>query len=331
MIEKRIHLTGKHLLSAMAAGEQSPKLNRTVSQQLSGIFGAPGTDMSEFLPDRGLIMRHGSSLQLMALVSECLNESDEFGEIDPSADWQKWSERRPDFSLYYAALVNPAHDGEEGVVCVLRAVMDGIPTPVPPHRPRLIIDYVTTRVAARGEGLASLLVNFVVEASQIFGASTYVLAIEDSCVYWMSKGFVLEDGANLNARLNIFSDTHLLRLSTDPPDPGAKEDLALQVEEEEEEGGDGDDDDDEEMGEDEAFEGEDQDLKAAMQLSLASAAPADSIDADLQKAMELSMADDQHPRSAVGPSLPASIASDSAAEAEEAELQRALAMSMQEQ
>lgn len=319
-------MTDRRLPSVVAAGGQPPTLQRSVSHQLSGIFGAPGTDMSEFLADRGLIMRHGSSLQLMTLVSECLNESDEFGEIDPSADWQKWSERRPDFSLYYAALLDPARDGEEGVVCVLRAVMDGIPTPVPPHRPRLIIDYITTRVAARGKGLASLLVNFVVEASQIFGASTYVLAIEDSCVYWMGKGFVLEEGANLNARLNIFSDTHLLRLRTDPPDPGAKEDLALKVEDEEEEEQDGDED----MAEDQAGEeqdpGEDQDLKTAMELSLASAGPADCVDADLQKAMELSMADDKDLRSAIGPSLSAA-----AAEAEDAELQRALAMSMQDQ
>ena len=75
-------------------------------------------------------------------------------QVDPSADWKKWTDRRPDFQLYYAALVDPARDSSDGIMCVLRAVMDGIPTPTPPHRPRLVIDYVTTRVAARGRGLA---------------------------------------------------------------------------------------------------------------------------------------------------------------------------------
>ena len=42
-------------------------------------------------------------------------------------------------------------------------------------------------------------------------ANLYVLALEDSCPYWMNRGFVLEEGANLRARLNIFPDTHLLR------------------------------------------------------------------------------------------------------------------------
>jgi hypothetical protein len=37
----------------------------------------------------------------------------------------------------------------------------------------------------------------------------YVLALEDSCVYWMSKGFVLEDGP-INRRLNIFPDSKCL-------------------------------------------------------------------------------------------------------------------------
>eukprot|EP00931_Biecheleriopsis_adriatica_P063532 TRINITY_DN38493_c0_g1_i2.p1 TRINITY_DN38493_c0_g1~~TRINITY_DN38493_c0_g1_i2.p1 ORF type:complete len:310 (+),score=83.10 TRINITY_DN38493_c0_g1_i2:29-931(+) len=290
-------------------GAQQPQLSRSVSQQLSGIFGAPGTDMSEFLPDRGLILRHGTSLQLMALASECLNESDEFGDVDPSADWKTWSERRPDFSLYYAALTDPARDGKEGVVCVLRAVMDGIPTPTPPHRPRFIIDYITTRVASRGKGLATLLVNFVVEASQIFGANTYVLALEDSCVYWMGKGFVLEQGENLKARLNIFSDTHLLRLSSDPIDQGSDEDLALaiekddEMEEEEEENDDAEDQDVD----------EDKDLQKAMELSLANAQELD-VDAEMQSAMELSLA----------------AAASSNEKEEDADLQRALAMSMED-
>ena len=43
----------------------------------------PGEERSEFIEDKGVFLRHGSSLALMALVSTALNESDEFGEVDP--------------------------------------------------------------------------------------------------------------------------------------------------------------------------------------------------------------------------------------------------------
>ena len=124
-----------------------------------------GEEASEFLPERNLLLRHGTSLSLMSLVGTALNESEEFAEIDVSADWEKWSTRRPDFSLYYAALLDPARDGADAVQCVLRAVLAACRRRPPPHRPRLIIDYVTTRPVARGRGLASLLVDFVVETS----------------------------------------------------------------------------------------------------------------------------------------------------------------------
>ena len=52
----------------------------------------------------------------------------------------------------------------------------------------------------------------------------------------MGKDFVLEAGRPLNARLNIFPDTHLLRRVGDPDDAGDEADLDLQVEFEEEGG-----------------------------------------------------------------------------------------------
>ena len=204
---------------------------------------ALGDDASEFLPDRGLILRHGSSLQLMAQVTAVLRDSQEFGDVDPAADWEKWHSRRPEFSLYYAALIDPARDGDAAILCVLRAVLDGFPEPKPPHRQRMVIDYVTTRVEARSTGLASVIVRFVLESSRLFGANTFVLALEESCPYWMEKGFLLDEGRPLNARLNIFSDTHLLRLHSDPADAGTEEDLelavAMEVEGEGEEEGEG--------------------------------------------------------------------------------------------
>ena len=105
-------------------------------------------------------------------------------------------------------------------------------------------------------------------------ANLYVLALEESCPWWMDKGFVLEERDTLNARLNVFPDVHLLRLVGDPEDVGSAEDLQLREKEEEEEedqprgggggeaaGGGGDGDGDEEA-----------ELQAALALSLAPSA-----------------------------------------------------------
>ena len=54
----------------------------------SGSLPPPGEERSEFIEDKGVLLRHGSSLALMALVSTALNESDEFGEVDPEEDWK---------------------------------------------------------------------------------------------------------------------------------------------------------------------------------------------------------------------------------------------------
>ena len=74
-------------------------------------FPEKGEDTTEFLPDRGLLLRHGTTLALMALVADWLNASEEFEQVDPSADWEKWASRGQDLSLYYAALIDPAEDG----------------------------------------------------------------------------------------------------------------------------------------------------------------------------------------------------------------------------
>jgi hypothetical protein len=314
--------------------------------RLASVLPPLGDDASEFLPDRGLILRHGSSLQLMAQVTAVLRDSQEFGDVDPAADWEKWHSRRPEFSLYYAALIDPARDGDAAILCVLRAVLDGFPEPKPPHRQRMVIDYVTTRVEARSTGLASVIVRFVLESSRLFGANTFVLALEESCPYWMEKGFLLDEGRPLNARLNIFSDTHLLRLHSDPADAGTEEDLELAVamevegegEEEGEEaapsGGDGSDDDD-------------QMLQAALISSMPSrpppppaAAPAACSDDDdeLKVALALSMGAAAPPARSV--TAPVAAAGGYAGEEplwktleedEEEELQAALALSMAQQ
>eukprot|EP00908_Phaeocystis_cordata_P026099 Transcript_8572.p2 GENE.Transcript_8572~~Transcript_8572.p2 ORF type:complete len:326 (-),score=136.49 Transcript_8572:1203-2120(-) len=301
------------------ASTSSPTTKR--QRCLSTALPELGCETSEFLPERGMLLRHGTSLQLMSLVTAVLDESQEFGELDPSADWQKWSERRPEFSLYYAALVDPARDGADAVQCVLRAILDGFPEPKPPHRQRLVIDYVTTRQLARGKGHASVLIKFVRQASQIFGANTYVLATEDSCPFWMEQGFTLEQGKPLNARLNIFNDTHLLRQQGDHADAGAEEDLELaqqegegaeEGEEEDGEGGEGDQEQ-EEIDDDAA-------LQAALAASMLPAASAPPAPAHGARAATIDLTrDDDAP-------APAGVAGDG--EEEDEELKAALALSM---
>jgi GNAT superfamily N-acetyltransferase len=340
------------------ASTSSPTTKR--QRCLSTALPELGCETSEFLPERGMLLRHGTSLQLMSLVTAVLDESQEFGELDPSADWQKWSERRPEFSLYYAALVDPARDGADAVQCVLRAILDGFPEPKPPHRQRLVIDYVTTRQLARGKGHASVLIKFVRQASQIFGANTYVLATEDSCPFWMEQGFTLEQasgpeavhpplapalayqpsvelhplansrpsrpgrraqGKPLNARLNIFNDTHLLRQQGDDADAGAEEDLELaqqegegaeEGEEEDGEGGEGDQEQ-EEIDDDAA-------LQAALAASMLPAASAPPAPAHGARAATIDLTrDDDAP-------APAGVAGDG--EEEDEELKAALALSM---
>eukprot|EP00927_Polykrikos_kofoidii_P055253 TRINITY_DN49534_c0_g1_i1.p1 TRINITY_DN49534_c0_g1~~TRINITY_DN49534_c0_g1_i1.p1 ORF type:complete len:240 (+),score=47.50 TRINITY_DN49534_c0_g1_i1:2-721(+) len=238
--------------------------------------------------------------------------------------------------------MDPSRDGSDGVLCVLRAIMDGVPDPSPPHRPRLVIDYVTTLPAARGRGLATLLVDFVVEASRVFGANTYVLAIEESCVYWMGKSFILERSETLNARLNIFSDTHLLRREGDPDDPGSKEDLDLSRDDEDDGSGEGQEDESsgKESEEEELGDEHDTELQAALALSLADggtltrgASPtcvaADSEEADLQAALAMSVGS-----SATTPDLPPTsgdkVGRPTYANEDDPELQAALAMSLEE-
>jgi len=260
-----------------AGGDNCKRARVGDSDISSALFPELGCDASEFLEDRGLVLRHGTSLALMSLVSEWLNSSPEFQDVDPSADWDKWSARRPGLSLYYAALLDPRLDGAASVRAVLRAVLDGVPTPTPPHNPRLIIDYVCTAPESRGLGLASCLVEFATRKARLSSppANCYVLALEESCVYWMGCGYVLEEGEALNARLNVFNDTHLLRRQGDALDAGDPADLALAQEEEGEEEGEEQEAGGEEGGESrgsgrerDAEELEDVELRAALAYSL---------------------------------------------------------------
>ena len=192
---------------------------------------ALGEDRTITCEHSNLVLWHGTSLRLMALCSAFLNEGREFNNVDPERDWQKWSSRGSSaFTLYYSALTDS--DDTNRVHCVLRAVLDGWASPTPPHNRRLIIDYVACRAECRRLGYASTLVRFARQSASAQRANLYVLAVEDSCPWWMERGFVLEEGIYLNARLNVFPDVHLLRRHDDPCDVGSPADLALLQEDE---------------------------------------------------------------------------------------------------
>jgi GNAT superfamily N-acetyltransferase len=256
-----------------------------------------GEDCSRWLPEHSLVLRYGTSLRLMASCSAFLNSSAEFNDVDPESDWEKWSTRIPDtFTLFYAAILDPceAEGSGKAVHCCLRAVLDGWPTPTPPHCSRLIIDYVACRKESQGRGFASQLVAHVRALAAAKPANLYVLALEESCVWWMEKGggFLLEQNENLNARLNIFPDVHLLRLASDPPDAGSPDDLALAAEEEEEEEEeDGEDGEDGEGVGDAAAAGGGGLGQAALQmLGAAPSSAHDDEEAELQAALAMSLA-----------------------------------------
>ena len=162
-----------------------------------------GEEASFSLGD-GLTVRHGSSLSLMMAVCQFLAnpvQDDSFNYVDPTADHQKWG--RKGLSLYYAGVAN-----EEGaLVCALRAAtQEAAPTGI------FLIDYVYSAPDHRDKGIAGKLIRRVLDmASSQQNTAKFVLSLEDSAVYWMEKwGFYLCQSTEINDRLNVFPDTHLL-------------------------------------------------------------------------------------------------------------------------
>ena len=190
-----------------------------------------------------LILRHGSSLKLIATVCSFLadpSHSDTFSYIDPNGDQGKW--KRKGMDLYYCAVVDPATDA---ILCAARCATQGLLTDgsedesedkdgkpatvvnAGKKRRRLLIDYLYTVESARDKGIARRVISFILQRAQEAGAYSYVLSLEQSAVYWMEKwGFYLCEDPNLNRTLNVFPDTHLLRLGTDPKDEILPEEAA---------------------------------------------------------------------------------------------------------
>lgn len=104
---------------------------------------------------------------------------------------------------------------------------------------RVVIDYMFTSETARGAGHAGRLLGWVREWCAAHNANLYVLALEDSCPFFLDRGFILETLPGVQRRLNGFTDTHLLRLAANRmPEPLFDDADADAGAEEEEDGGD---------------------------------------------------------------------------------------------
>jgi len=200
----------------------------------AAILAPLGESLSESFPLSTLT--HGTSMSLISQVCTFLSNTS-FANVNPEEDWKKWADR-DSMECYYFLLSETATAVPQ--TC-LRAIVDRT-SPRSSSTPRIVIDYTYTSPAFRGLGLAKSLCAYVINLASLCGANTYVLALEDSCPWWLDVyGFVLESNPNLNARFNVFPDTHLLRLGSDRIDFGHESDLAMQLEwsDDEEEGEDG--------------------------------------------------------------------------------------------
>jgi GNAT superfamily N-acetyltransferase len=161
-------------------------------------------------------VEHGSSLALIAKATSLLNS--EFTEMDPEADWAKWQALGA--TIYFFVVAD--EDDPSSPCCVLRTVLDGDFSTAGSDglaclsqgtrdsssascARRVVVDYLMTAETARGRGHAGRLLECAREMSRRSAANLLVLAIEESCPYWMQQGFILDDGP-INKRINQFPD-----------------------------------------------------------------------------------------------------------------------------
>eukprot|EP01012_Entosiphon_sulcatum_P015818 TRINITY_DN2078_c0_g1_i1.p1 TRINITY_DN2078_c0_g1~~TRINITY_DN2078_c0_g1_i1.p1 ORF type:complete len:243 (-),score=49.50 TRINITY_DN2078_c0_g1_i1:126-821(-) len=164
-----------------------------------GLFVPYGEDRFEVCAT-GHILRYGSSLAIMSRASRLINA--EF-HSNPTKDWLKNAEGGR--WLVYFTLETPTDE----TVCAMRTIVDGVGKD---NVGRVIIEYVETAETQRCLGHARTLVDFLKTLATMGEMDLYVLALEDSCPYWLKLGFVLEQDTGLNSEFNGFTDTHLLKL-----------------------------------------------------------------------------------------------------------------------
>ena len=152
-----------------------------------------------------MLLRHGSSLVLMALARAALNDSDEFGEVDPRTTGRNGpSGRTPE-----AQFVTTARRAAAAADAVAQHPAGG---PRPVHTIEGVrvgtasLTHVTTRKAFRGKGFLqrSLSSSRRPRPSEEDRAT---LALEECAHLLMGKGFILEPSKQPQQQLNVFPDS----------------------------------------------------------------------------------------------------------------------------
>ena len=158
--------------------------------------------------------RYGSSLKIIAQGENLI--ADEFSSSNPNKDWKKYQKSGKE--LFYCIIEDMSSDA---VVCVARSILDFPSVENAKNikvqrticdQKRMILDYIHTAEASRGQGLAADLIKFLERISKAEGSDFYILSIEESQGYFLSKfGMVLEQDQQLQENYNCFSDTVLLK------------------------------------------------------------------------------------------------------------------------
>eukprot|EP00929_Paragymnodinium_shiwhaense_P088489 TRINITY_DN48802_c0_g1_i1.p1 TRINITY_DN48802_c0_g1~~TRINITY_DN48802_c0_g1_i1.p1 ORF type:complete len:339 (-),score=65.18 TRINITY_DN48802_c0_g1_i1:22-1038(-) len=170
-------------------------------------FDRDAVDLTQF-GDFGCQLRYGTSMGLVAKASQLIN--DEFSS-NPNRDVLRQSRKGRSLLFCVAERLNDTA-AKTDVICAARAIMEDHAA-IDGTR-RVILDYMHTRKSERGLGHGSRMTVFFKELAKSSKADLYVLAVENSCPFWMAQGFVLEQDPQLVKAYSCFTDAHLLKLPT---------------------------------------------------------------------------------------------------------------------
>ena len=145
-------------------------------------------------------LEHGTTPQLMENASKLLTRD---FEINAQKDFARYFKKSR--YTYYAVIQQLTH--RTTVDCAVRVVLDDMINPKV-----IILDFIRTRAKHAGQGLASLLVNFILEGSLALGANIYVTSTKEARSYWEKFGFKKEMNKDVDYALNEFKDCTLLSL-----------------------------------------------------------------------------------------------------------------------
>lgn len=175
--------------------------NHFLTFSLTQLQRQPGEDHSYFL-NNGFQIECGSSLQLTNKATQLINHT---FNSSPNKAWQNC--QLMGRSLFYGII---SAEGDKSPRCAIRAFLDNM---LPEDGiGRLCIEYIRTQKKYRGCGLATLLVQFLLNTAISEKLDVCVMSTEEAAPFWMKFGFILEQDNTLNNRYNDFEDTHLLKL-----------------------------------------------------------------------------------------------------------------------